>query len=246
MRTWICTFSRGAALTFTVLGFTGLSDVAVLTSAILALLATLALSQIRSRQHVAAIAKGQRADPLALFRQALPPDLDSKRATASSYLFIGESIARLVHTGRNDIRKMLHDGGRVRVLLLNPDDPELLRAANRTGQPAGARLLESRIRSTLSELASLPRGEPGELEIRFCYFVPRMSVNAFNLGQDGSVMFIQHYEHRPAHDSAPVFCLDSTDGPWYDRFATEAELMWNDGTRWQPTPSTTDGTDNPT
>ena len=43
----------GAALTFTVLGFTGVSNVSVLTSAVLVLLATLALSRIRSRRHVA-------------------------------------------------------------------------------------------------------------------------------------------------------------------------------------------------
>jgi hypothetical protein len=47
----------------------------------------------------------------------------SKRATASSYLFIDESMARLVHTGRDDIRRMLHDGGQVQVLLLDPGNP---------------------------------------------------------------------------------------------------------------------------
>lgn len=139
------------------------------------------MSQIRSRQHIAAIAAGQRADPLALLKDQLPPDLDSQRAAASSYLFIRKSMARLVHTGRDDIRKTIRAGGHVQVLLLDPGNPELLKAANRTGDPAGERLLEGRIRSTLSELASLPRGERGRLDIRFCSFVPRISVNAFNL-----------------------------------------------------------------
>ena len=61
-----------------------------------------------------------------------------------------------------------------------------------------------------------------------------MSVNAFNLDQPGGVIFIQHYEHRPAHDSAPVFRLDSTDGIWYERFAAEAKRMWKDSTPWKP------------
>jgi hypothetical protein len=65
----------GAALTFTVLGFTGVSNVSILTSAVLALLATLALSQIQSRRHVAVIATTHRADPLALLQEALPPEL---------------------------------------------------------------------------------------------------------------------------------------------------------------------------
>ena len=205
---------------------------AVLTSAILALLATLALAQIRSRRHVAAIAAGQRADPLALFQEALPPELDSLRSAASSYLFIGESMSRLVHTSRDDIRRLMREGGRVRVLLLDPDDPGLIRVADRTGD----RLLEGRIRNTLNELGSLQDGAHGQLEIRVCSFVPRVSVNAFSLGEPGGVMFIQHYEHRPAGDSAPVFRLDSKDGFWYQHFAAEATRMWDGGIPWPPAP----------
>jgi hypothetical protein len=223
-----------AALTFTVLGFTGVSSVAVLTSAVLALLATLALSQIRSRRHVSAIAAGARADPLALFQQALPPELDSLRSASASYLFIGESMARLVHTGRDDIRRLMREGRAVRVLLLDPDDPALMRAADRTGE----RLLEGRIHGTLNELASLRDTGGGQLEIRICSFVPRISLNAFNLGEPNGVLFIQHYEHRPAGDSLPVFRLDSKDGFWYQHFAAEAVRMWEDAIPWPPAPGT--------
>lgn len=224
----------GAALTFTVLGFTGVSSVSILISAVLALLATLALSQIRSRRHVAAIAATNRADPLALLQEALPPELDSIRSAASSYLFIGESMARLVHTGRDDIRRIMREGGHVRVLLLDPDDQGLLRAADRNGE----QLLEGRIRSTLIELASLRDSAPGQLDIRVCSFVPRISVNAFNLGMPGGVLFIQFYEHRPASDSVPVIRLGSKDGYWYQHYAAEAARMWEDGTPWPPAPGT--------
>ena len=224
----------GAALTFTVLGFTGVSNVAVLTSAVLALLATLALSQIRSRRHVAAIAAGQRVDPLALFQDVLPPELDSLRSASASYLFIGESMARLVQTSRDDIRRLIREGGTVRVLLLDPDDPDLMRVADRTRE----RLLEGRIRHTLNELASLPDGSHGQLEIRTCSFVPRMSVNALNLREPNGVMFIQHYQYRPPGDSLPVFRLDVKDGFWYQHFAAEAERMWDDAIPWPPAPGT--------
>jgi hypothetical protein len=224
----------GAALTFTVLGFTGVSNVSILTSAVLALLATLALSQIQSRRHVAVIATTHRADPLALLQEALPPELDSIRSTASSYLFIGESMARLVQTSRDDIRRIMREGGQVRVLLLDPDDPGLLRAADRTGE----RLLEGRIRNTLKELASLRDSAQGQLDIQVCSFVPRISVNAFNLGQPGGVLFIQFYEHRPASDSVPVICLDGKDGFWYQHYAAEATRMWENGTPWPPVPGT--------
>jgi hypothetical protein len=162
------------------------------------------------------------------------PELDSIRSTASSYLFIGESMARLVQTSRDDIRRIMREGGQVRVLLLDPDDPGLLRAADRTGE----RLLEGRIRNTLKELASLRDSAQGQLDIQVCSFVPRISVNAFNLGQPGGVLFIQFFEHRPASDSVPVICLDGKDGFWYQHYAAEATRMWENGTPWPPVPGT--------
>ncbi len=70
------------------------------------------------------------------------------------------------------------------------------------------RLLEGRIHSTLNELASLRDSVRGDLEIRVSSFVPRMSLNAFNLGEPNGFMSIQHYENRPVGDSLPVFRLD--------------------------------------
>ena len=141
-------------------------------------------------------------------------------------------MARLVQTSRDDIRRLMREGGQVRVLLLDPGDPGLIRAADRTGE----RLLEGRIRNTLNELVSLRDAAHGQLEIRVCSFVPRMSVNAFDLGEPGGVMFIQHYEHRPAGNSVPVFRLDGKDGFWYQHFAAETTRMWDDGTPWPPPP----------
>jgi hypothetical protein len=57
-----------AALTFTILGFADVAHGNVLTSVTLALLAVLATSQIRSRRHVAEIARAQRSDPLSVFQ----------------------------------------------------------------------------------------------------------------------------------------------------------------------------------
>jgi hypothetical protein len=217
-----------AALTFTVLGFLGATDIEALASVILALLALLALSQVRSRRHVAAIAAVQRADPLALFLTALPEELASLRSTASSFLFIGESMVRTVQSGRADIRRLLQAGRKVRVLLLDPDDDELLRVADRLRES----LLAGRIRGTLEELAFLRGSAHGQLEVRVCSFVPRAAIYALNLGEPDGVVFVQHYEHRPVGDSAPVFRLNASDGFWYQHFAAEAARMWDDGTPW--------------
>jgi hypothetical protein len=225
-------FLAAAALAFTVLGFLGVTSVAVLASGVLALLAMMALSQIRSRKSVATIAAAQRADPLALFRTTLTDEIASRRATATSFLFIGESMVRTVQAGRADLRRLLLGGGKLRVLLPDPDNKGLLDAADRLQDQRA----EARIRNTLEELTVLRKSTGGQMEIRTCSVVPRIGVYVFNLGEPDGVVFVQHFEHRPLFDSAPVFRLDARDGFWYERFAAEANRMWEDGNPWPPAP----------
>jgi hypothetical protein len=48
---------------------------------------------------------------------------------------------------------------------------------------------------------------------------------------------LQHYEHRPTGESAPIFSLRPADGFWYEHFAAEAERLWQDGTPWPFAPA---------
>ena len=84
------------AMVFTVLGATGVSDIKVLSSVVLALLAILALSQIRSRRLTEQIRNAQRPDPTALFRRTFADDFHQRRAGAFDLLLIGLSMTRTV------------------------------------------------------------------------------------------------------------------------------------------------------
>jgi hypothetical protein len=73
-----------AALTFTALGLIGVSDIKVFTSTILALLAMLALSQVRSRRHFESLAETKTIDPFRLFMSTFPDQLSNLRANLDS------------------------------------------------------------------------------------------------------------------------------------------------------------------
>ena len=224
----------GAALLFTVLGIFGVADVKALSSVILALLAVLALSQIRSRSHVADIAKSQHVEPLSLLQTDFPDDLVDKRAAASNLLLIGSSMARTVQAGaRTHIRQILLSGAKVRVLLLDPMNDALVHAANKgISGDVGEDRLRRRIQSTLNELVDLLESAGGQLEIRVASFVPHMSFNVIDVDDPGGTIVVQHYEHRPVSEPAPIIRLRPTDGFWYAHFAAEAARMWEDGTPW--------------
>jgi hypothetical protein len=83
------------AMVFTVLGATGVSDIKVLSSVVLALLAILALSQIMSRRLTEQIRNAQRADPTALFHWTFPEDFQQRRTGAFDPGVVDDSHGRV-------------------------------------------------------------------------------------------------------------------------------------------------------
>ena len=222
------------ALVVAALGVLGIADVKTLASVTLALLAVLAYSQIRSRRHVAEIAKAQRSDPLSIFRTTFPEDLISRRATATSSLLIGLTMTRTVQAGSLiDMRHTLRSGGKIRIMLVDPTNDELVAAVAKHG-PHGINPshVRRRIQGTLDELTDLQNSTGGDLEIRVASFFPPMGLNVIDVDTADGLIVAQHYEHRPAAEAAPIFCLKPADGMWYEHFATEALRLWGDGTPW--------------
>ena len=225
------------ALVFTVLGATGISSITELASIILALLAFLALSQIRSRRQIAAIGNAQRADPFSLLSVDFPVDLINRRGSATDLLLIGMTMSRTVQgSSREDMRRALLRGGRIRVLVVDPADDELLgQAVSRHQENLTAERLKSRIQGTLDELTSIQASTNGILEIRVAASLPSAGINAVDADGPEGLLVVQHYEHRPSGEAAPIICLKAGDSSWYSHFLAEAERMWRDGRAWPPT-----------
>ncbi|WP_394361617.1 hypothetical protein [Amycolatopsis sp. SB7-3] len=221
------------ALAFTVLGATGISDVKTLSSVVTALLALLAFSQIRSRRLTEQVRDSNRGGPAALFDPEFPADLISRRAAAFDILLIGHSMTRTVQGMRSDIRSILDSGGRIRVLVLDPTDEELVAVADRRiSQSLGQGRLRQRILATLDELTSLKSRTSGRLEIRVSSRISSAGFNCLDVSTKRGLICVQHYEYRPTGEASPVFTVEPKDAPWYRHFADEAERLWEDGTPW--------------
>ncbi len=203
---------------------------------ILALLAVLALSQIRSRHHVAVIAKSQHEGPLALLGTDFPTDLIERRARASDLLMVGTTMSRTVQgANREDMRRMLARGGKIRALLLDPSNDELVQAVS--GRNLNPGRLKARILGTLDELSGLRDATGGQLEIRVASLAPPMSIGVIDAGTPDGVLIAQHKEYKPAGEASPIICLNRKDGFWFSHFLAEAERLWEDGTPWPLSPA---------
>jgi hypothetical protein len=218
---------------FTVFGATGLSNMKVLSSVVLALLALLAFSQIRSRRQVELITRSQTMRSLALFKLDFPADLISRRAGSFDILLIGRSLTRTVQGMQTDMGAILETGGRIRVLVLDPEDEPLMDAADRRiAQSLGQGRLRQRILTTLDDLTTLRGRTNGRLEIRVSSSIPCAGFNCLDVSGPRGLVCVQHYEYRPRGEPAPIFALEPEDEPWYQYFVAEAERLWDAGTPW--------------
>jgi hypothetical protein len=221
-----------AALAFTILGAFDVTDIKTLTSVLLGLLALLAVSQIRSRGYVTELAKAQRQTG-SLFQHNFPPELLSRRTSATDVLAVGLSMTRTVHGMRTDMYAMLKAGGRIRVVVLDPTNDALVEAAERMVSASFERgKLRRRIMSTLEDLESLREMTDGRLEVRVASHIPTAGITGLDLNSPGGVISVQHYEYRSDGESAPIFRLTPQDAAWYRHFVAEAERIWRDATPW--------------
>jgi hypothetical protein len=170
---------------------------------------------------------------------AFPADLDERRAGAADLLLIGMTLSRTTQgTSREDLRRILLRGGRIRALLLDPSDDDLLvQAVYKHEAYPGPQRLKARIMGTLDELASLRDSTSGQMEIRVASYTLTIGVNAIDTATPNGILVLQHYEHKPPYDAAPIMCLNSKDAVWFSHFLAEAERMWQDGVPWPPSPA---------
>jgi hypothetical protein len=221
------------ALAFTVLGATGISDVKTLSSVVLALLAVLAFSQIRSRRLTEQIRWTHTAGRASLFQSGFPSDIISRRAAAFDILLIGNSMTRTVQGLRRDMLAILGTGGRIRVLVLDPTDEALMATADRGAEEDFVPgRLRRRILTTLEDLTALDGRAPGRLEIRVSSHLLAAGFNCLDVASSRGLICFQHYEYHANGEPAPVFTLEPADAPWYQHFAAEAERLWEAGTPW--------------
>lgn len=218
------------ATAFTVLGVAGLSDVKTLSSVVLALLAFLALSQIKSRKLTQQIRQAQGSGSTTLLRREFPPELISRRASASDILMVGLTMTRTVQGMHTDLPGILKNGGRVRVMVLDPTDESLMLTADRQrSHSLGVERLRQRILTTLDDLTTARERNGGQLEIRVLSSIPSAGFKCIDVTKPNGVVCVQHYEFRPGGEAIPIVWCTVNDTPWYGCFVAEAERLWQAG-----------------
>ncbi len=144
--------------------------------------------------------------------------------TGTNVMLIGISLSRTIQSYRRAMRHTLMIGGKVRILLLDPEtlDP---RAQGETLH------VRNRINNSLQELA-VAKTEFEMLEVRLMVNEPACGMNLIDADSPAGLIVVQHREFDPVGEASPIIALEQKDTPWYIHFRNEAERIWEASMEW--------------
>lgn len=219
---------------FTYRGFTGMSA-KELTPIMVGLLAGVALSQLRSRIQVSSVAATWHRARTDLLLRDFPPEYREAQSTVShNYFFAGTTMARTLPIMATHITRVLKNGGRVRILLPNPDIAPLMDMIAASRPTTNAAAIQRSITHSLATAEDLKTQGTGTLEARTFNSLPSIGINAMDLEHPTASIMVQMYEYAPKKEGGPIFFLTGEDRMWFDHFEQQIERLWDDGRPYIP------------
>ncbi len=194
------------------------------TAVVLAVLAIIAFNLLATREIVAE-KSGRRSPPL---YDDFAPDLIQKRNASTDVYLIGVSLSRTVETSFPALSRNLRAGGKIRILLADPDASEAAIDARCQATRPEIDDIRHEIRASLAHLAKLDKVRGGALEVRTTRSALKFGLNYLDVSKATAEMHIQLYSFRLEGESRPMLILRASDGEWFDCYRHQVEDLWDD------------------
>lgn len=148
---------------------------------------------------------------------------------ASTLSLLGYSHNRMAVTYAAALGRMLEDGGRLRILMLDPDDPIIFDANERSYAPKAHEDVRHQHEAAAATLAAIAkRARPGCFELRLIKRLPPFTIYLFD--EDDSQLgqaFVWLTPWRRPSSQRPGFHLTAQrDAEWYPFFRDQVQALW--------------------
>ncbi|MGW1134497.1 hypothetical protein [Streptomyces griseoluteus] len=225
-----------AAVTFGVLGLAGNVSQEVITSGILAILALVAISLLRSRSQSELINQSLteiKARPSADRFFSEVDDRDEIREMISSSREVwlhGWTLGIHLVSYADEIRRAVAAGLNIKILVIEPNSMAMTIAASEA-ENHGADELSSNLEANLRRLSAPIEGTiVGKLEIKTLSYVPHNTVIASDPSTKHGKIVMRIATFRADHWQRPTFTVTRQNDPgWYDFFKTQFDRKWESG-----------------
>jgi Domain of unknown function (DUF5919) len=198
------------------------------TALFAAVLGSFALSLVRLRNAFA-----RPAGAATVFLDGTPPTLPAEFAKARDVVLVGVSLDRTIRNSVAYLEELLRSGGRLRVLVVNPDCYAAVHIADRRAYlEHGVEQRRQHILFTFDSLKKMGEATGKEIEVRVTDDPLTFGASLVDGPSETrhTQVVIQHYSYKKttAREPNPVFVLRPADRPWFSEFQGEIDALWND------------------
>lgn len=141
----------------------------------------------------------------------------------------GIDLSRTVSSNQSAIEAFLRRGGRLRVLLYDPDGVALDHALQRSLRPFDRGRQQELIRGAISDCAHLAAGTSGSLEVRVSPFPFYFGFVATGEEVDLTPLCVKHFAYRASSYDGPWISILPSEVRFRRQSAEEILALWSDG-----------------
>jgi len=195
---------------------------------------TLSENIIRLDQSMQVTLKGKVSSENFFLRRTQAPSLaEFLKSSTESLDLLGYSLISVGTIHSNTLRELKERGGKVRVIVANPENPALTELlSKRFKELDNSSVAKSHIVTTLSTLLPLvgKSKNGGSFSIRVTDFYPTFSFIGVDIKRPTGKCQIEFPLNRIGVGQNPVFVLEATnDVNWFTEFKDQFELLWSQG-----------------
>ena len=213
------------SIVVSLLSFFNLVSASRVAGLIPAVLAILAVSALGTR---VAVEDALRSSDRQVFQRDFPPDLVDRRRDSMDTYLVGVSLTRTIEASAGAFERGLRNGGRLRVLLADPDADDAVVDAQCQYTRPGIDHIRGEIRQSIRVLAKVRDASDGNIEVRTSRAALKFGANFVDIGMPHELLHVQLYSYRLSGESRPMFSLSHADGEWFDCFKSQVEALWDD------------------
>jgi len=225
------------SITVVILDILGITDLSVVTSAILATLALVSGSLLRNRQEDEKIRQSLSAISSAASFNLLQHEFDVKKhidliSNAQKVLIFGSGHTVLIPNLRDyHFSSGLPKDLEMKILLMDPIGNANKIAEFRAGKP-----LSTLYKENLSTLAELAQSVPdNRLQYQVIDYLPPYNIIAIDPHLPTGVMYVRLSAWRaPTHERPFIWATNENDAESYKYFVKQFEIMWENAKSWSP------------
>ena len=166
------------------------------------------------------------------FMVDFPDTLKRDIQSTQELWMVGITLQRTIHNNYMTFKRILEQGGTIKVLLVTPNSSATELAAFRDHHPRNQKSYDNKIVQTLSEFCRMSRETKGNLQLRTINIVPSFGYYAFEPESSNGKVYLEHYSFKGEED-IPRILLTNADGFVYDAFVKQLKQLWEHGTNWE-------------